>query len=87
VLSQVTAHHVDAHGHALVTVQVQEEFSVVLNNLLQLLNAAWNTISEMLRQLPLSMLEPPLQSPQISLQLPPVPSPAKGTGGAWTDTA
>ena len=45
VLSQVAPNHVDAHCHALVAVKVQQELSVVLDNLLQLLNITWNSLN------------------------------------------
>ena len=41
----------------------------------------------MLCKLPISMLQPPLQSPEVTLQLSPVAPPTKWTGGAWTDAA
>ena len=44
VLGQVAPNHVDAHGHALVAVKVQQELSVVLDNLLKLLNVTGNTL-------------------------------------------
>lgn len=45
VLSQVAPNHVDTHRHALVAVKVQQELSVVLDNLLQLLNITWNSLN------------------------------------------
>ena len=45
VLCQVTPNNIDAHGHALVAVKVQQELSVVLDNLLKLLNVAWNSLN------------------------------------------
>ena len=44
-------------------------------------------ISQMLCQLPVSVLQPPLQPPEVALQLSPVAPPTKWTGGAWTDAA
>ena len=46
VLCQVAAHHIDAHGHTLVTVQVQEKLSVVLDHLLQLLDTLRNPLRQ-----------------------------------------
>ena len=45
VLRQVTSDNIDAHGHALVAVKVQQEFSVVLDTLLKLLNVAWDALN------------------------------------------
>ena len=41
----------------------------------------------MLSQLTASVLQPPLEPPEVALQLPPILSPAKRTGGAGTNTA
>ena len=44
MLRQVTPDNIDAHRHALVAVKVQQELSVVLDNLLKLLNIAWDSL-------------------------------------------
>ena len=41
----MTPDNIDAHRHALVAVKVQQEFSVVLDNLLKLLNVARDSLN------------------------------------------
>ena len=77
VVSQVTPNHIDTHGHTLVTVQVEQELSVVLDHLLQVFNAGWNSLVQAVTQLSVSVLQPLLQPPEVSLQLSPVLPPAE----------
>jgi hypothetical protein len=79
MLRQVGANHIDAHRYALVAVQLQKEFPVVLDNFLEVLYAGGDPGSEQLAQSYRGMLQPMFESPHIPFHLIPVSSPTERT--------
>merc|ERR1719394_1919723 len=75
VLCQVGSNHVDAHRHALVAVELQKEFPMVLDDFLQLLDTCGHSGSQELAQCCRGVFKPMLQSPHVSLHLTPVSPP------------
>lgn len=66
------ADYVQANHDAFVTVQVQEELTVVLNNVLQVFDVARR--GTLLALNPFRVLQPLLESPEVYVQLRPVSS-------------
>lgn len=78
VIGQVSSHYVETHYDALVAVEVEQEFAVILNHVFQLLNVArWRVL---LALSAFGELQPLVQTPEIIVQLGPIATGTQRTG-------